>query len=109
MFSKFLGLYKLLVHLKYVLLSLDMIKEVQTWRAHDIGCPVYGMAYRKVSDANVQKDIPNRLFSSTCQGQIREWDPITGGIKNETTVTVRRYVIANFQQIYLQFFIYLMK
>ena len=46
------------------------------------------MAYRKVSDTDSQKEIPNALFTSTCEGQIREWDP-NGGFKNETTITVR--------------------
>lgn len=66
-----------------------MMEEIQTWRAHDVGCPIYGMTYREVSNPDVRKDVPNRLFTSTCKGQVREWDPVTGGITNETTITVR--------------------
>jgi len=65
----------------------ESIKEIQTWRAHNIGCPVYGMAYRNVSDAEAKKDIPDRLFTSSTEGQIREWDPETGENKNETIIT----------------------
>ena len=68
---------------------LESIKEIQTWRAHNIGCPVYGMAYRMVSDAEAKKDVPDRLFTSSTEGQIREWDPETGENKNETIITVR--------------------
>ena len=64
------------------------LQQIHSWRAHNIGCPIYGMAYRKVSDIDSQKEIPNALFTSTCEGQIREWDP-NGGFKNETTITVR--------------------
>ena len=72
---------------------LESIKEIQTWRAHNIGCPVYGMAYRDVSDAEAKKDIPDRLFTSSTEGQIREWDPETGANRNETIITVRIFSI----------------
>ena len=51
------------------------------------------MAYRKVSDAEAKKDVPDRLFSSSTEGQIREWDPETGENKNATIVTVRIFLI----------------
>ena len=68
---------------------LEAMNEIQNWRAHKIGCPVYGMAYRKVSVAETKKDVPDRLFTSSTEGQIREWDPETGMNKNETIITVR--------------------
>ena len=46
------------------------------------------MAYRNISDAEAKKDIPDRLFTSSTEGQIREWDPETGMNKNETIITV---------------------
>ena len=87
--------------LNIVLFSrLESIKEIQTWRAHNIGCPVYGMAYRKVSDAEAKKDVPDRLFTSSTEGQIREWDPETGENKNATIITVR--IFLSFQQFKIQ-------
>ena len=67
---------------------LGQIKEICNWRAHNEGCPVYGMAYRRTGNID-HKDIPGRLFTSSCSGEVKEWDPTDGSFKQMTIITVR--------------------
>ena len=50
---------------------------VHSWRAHPEGCPVYAL---------VGND--NSLFSSSCDGEVKEWDKQSGGFLQMTIVTV---------------------
>ena len=73
---------------------LGEIKEILSWRAHNQGCPVYGMAYRNnVNDVAQgdagQNDVPNRLFTSSCNGEVKQWDPTNGCFEQMTIITVR--------------------
>ena len=52
------------------------------------------MAYRnKVNDAaqgdTGQNDVPNRLFTSSCNGEVKEWDPTNGTFQQMTIIKVR--------------------
>ena len=82
-----------------VIFVLGEIKEVLSWRSHNQGCPVYGMAYRKAftTETKAQKDedivdIPPRLFTSSCGGEVKEWDPTNGSFQQMTIIKVGRYL-----------------
>ena len=68
--------------------------EICSWRAHPPGCPVYGMAYRNgITISNERdeetKELPSRLYTSSCDGEVKEWDPINGSFQQMTIITVR--------------------
>ena len=81
-----------------VIFFLEEIKEVLSWRSHNQGCPVYGMAYRKAftTETKAQNDedivdLPPRLFTSSCGGEVKEWDPTNASFQQMTIIKVGRY------------------
>ena len=74
------------------------MNAICSWRAHPPGCPVYGMAYRNARTIPKEggeevKDLPSRLFTSSCDGEVKEWDPIDGSFQQMTIITVRGKII----------------
>ena len=59
--------------------SLSDLKLIKTLRAHPEGCPVYSLTGDDTSKA---------LFSSSCNGEIKEWSQDTGEFVQMTIVTV---------------------
>ena len=52
------------------------------------------MAYRIKGDGLAQGEaghdnVPNRLFTSSCSGEVKEWDPTNGTFQQMTIITVR--------------------
>ena len=73
------------------------MKEMQSWRAHQPGNPVYGMVYRhplvyKTEGEDNEKDIPERLFTSSCEGEVKEWEPSNGSFEQMTIIAVRNFI-----------------
>jgi len=58
--------------------SLEDLRLLNTWRAHPEGCPVYSLA---------GDDPGNLLYSSSCDGEIKQWDQKTGKFIQMTIVT----------------------
>ena len=55
------------------------LKLVQSWQAHDSW--LYALAIDE-----------NRLFSSSSEGEIKEWDPKNGEFRQMTILNVSKYV-----------------
>ena len=79
---------------------LEKIQPMIGWTAHGKGCPIYGMAYRNEGflSGDVTKDngeddlVPERLYTSSCGGEVKEWDPLDGNLKQMTIIKVGIYV-----------------
>lgn len=57
--------------------KLSDMSLITTWRAHPEGAPVYSLAGNDTS-----------LFSSSCDGEIKEWEKATGEFLQMTIVIV---------------------
>ena len=91
------------IRTKYILNKKCVISEkiqaLTGWTAHGKGCPIYGMAYRHNAclSADVTRDndegelLPERLYTSSCGGEVKEWDPSDGSLKQITIIKVGNY------------------
>ena len=78
------------------------------WTAHGKGCPIYGMAYRHKAclSGDVTRDndegelLPERLYTSSCGGEVKEWDPSDGSLKQMTIIKVGIYVFYYLSQLH---------
>ena len=58
--------------------SLDGLNLIKSWRGHPEGCPVYSL----VGDGTF-------MFSSSCEGEIKQWSEKDCEFQQMTIVTVR--------------------
>ena len=81
-------------------LILEKIQAMIGWTAHGKGCPIYGMAYRHnaclsgdvTRDNDEEELLSERLYTSSCGGEVKEWDPSDGSLKQMTIIKVGIYV-----------------